>query len=319
MGASAGERVAFRVPTPAGLHWGRRPGLESGAGSAGPVLSPGDRLLGAAGAAEAGAAPGLTEGRGGFGWAVPVPEAPETSAAAPAAVRARAAFGGEFVNNRLAFGGLLAGAAPAAATDWLRLRATARGPIGSAGTRRRRRGEVGGAGGGGRSARGEEREEAEDVPGCCGRGSAGHRRGARSPRLPGGARRRRADGDLQALRCPGSSERESRALFPAPPSCGLSGGSRKKDQMAKQPSDVSSECDREGGQLQPAERPPQLRPGAPTSLQTERQASMRQSQAIPADTRPEIWIAQELRRIGDEFNAYYPRRVTTLWQSPSSE
>ncbi|VFV22750.1 bcl-2-like protein 11-like isoform [Lynx pardinus] len=79
--------------------------------------------------------------------------------------------------------------------------------------------------------------------------------------------------------------------------------------MAKQPSDVSSECDREGGQLQPAERPPQLRPGAPTSLQTEQQASMRQPQAVPADMRPEIWIAQELRRIGDEFNAYYPRRV----------
>ncbi|XP_059883338.1 bcl-2-like protein 11 isoform X2 [Delphinus delphis] len=117
------------------------------------------------------------------------------------------------------------------------------------------------------------------------------------------------------------------------------GWRRKKDQMAKQPSDVSSECDREGGQLQPAERPPQLRPGAPISLQTERQdrspapmscdkstqtpsppcqafnhylsamASMRQSQAVPADMRPEIWIAQELRRIGDEFNAYYPRRV----------
>uniref|UniRef100_A0AC11DKN0 BCL2 like 11 n=1 Tax=Ovis aries TaxID=9940 RepID=A0AC11DKN0_SHEEP len=83
--------------------------------------------------------------------------------------------------------------------------------------------------------------------------------------------------------------------------------------MAKQPSDVSSECDREGGQLQPAERPPQLRPGAPTSLQTERQASMRQSQAVPADTRPEIWIAQELRRIGDEFNAYYPRRVNDVF------
>ncbi|XP_023396899.1 bcl-2-like protein 11 isoform X13 [Loxodonta africana] len=82
--------------------------------------------------------------------------------------------------------------------------------------------------------------------------------------------------------------------------------------MAKQPSDVSSECDREGGQLQPAERPPQppqLRPGAPTSLLTEPQASMRQSQALPADLRPEIWIARELRRIGDEFNAYYPRRV----------
>nr|XP_027807898.2 bcl-2-like protein 11 isoform X1 [Marmota flaviventris] len=116
-------------------------------------------------------------------------------------------------------------------------------------------------------------------------------------------------------------------------------GRTKKDQMAKQPSDVSSECDREGGQLQPAERPPQLRPGAPTSLQTEPQdrspapmscdkstqtpsppcqafnhylsamASMRQSQAEPADMRPEIWIAQELRRIGDEFNLYYPRRV----------
>ncbi|XP_073906351.1 bcl-2-like protein 11 isoform X2 [Castor canadensis] len=177
---------------------------------------------------------------------------------------------------------------------------------------------------------------------------------------------------------------------------------RKKDQMAKQPSDASSECDREGGQLQPAERPPQLRPGAPTSLQTEppgnpegspagegdrcphgspqgplappaspgpfatrsplfifvrrssllsrsssgyfsfdtdrspapmscdkstqtpsppcqafnhylsAMASMRQSQVEPMDMRPEIWIAQELRRIGDEFNAYYPRRVRTL-------
>nr|XP_020141835.1 bcl-2-like protein 11 isoform X3 [Microcebus murinus] len=174
---------------------------------------------------------------------------------------------------------------------------------------------------------------------------------------------------------------------------------RKKDQMAKQPSDVGSECDQEGGQLQPVERPPQLRPGAPTSLQTEPQgnpegsregegdrcphgspqgplappaspgpfatrsplfifvrrssllsrsssgyfsfdtdrspapmscdkstqtpsppcqafnhylsamASMRQFQAEPADMRPEIWIAQELRRIGDEFNAYYSRRV----------
>ncbi|XP_058390578.1 bcl-2-like protein 11 isoform X3 [Diceros bicornis minor] len=48
-------------------------------------------------------------------------------------------------------------------------------------------------------------------------------------------------------------------------------GRTKKGQMAKQPSDVSSECDREGGQLQPAERPPQLRPGAPTSLHTEQQ------------------------------------------------
>ncbi|XP_070285799.1 bcl-2-like protein 11 isoform X5 [Myotis yumanensis] len=87
-------------------------------------------------------------------------------------------------------------------------------------------------------------------------------------------------------------------------------GRTKKDQMAKQPSDVSSECDREGGQLQPTERPPQLRPGAPSSVQIEPQVSMRQSQALPADMRPEIWIAQELRRIGDEFNNSYrnPRR-----------
>lgn len=42
-------------------------------------------------------------------------------------------------------------------------------------------------------------------------------------------------------------------------------------------------------------------------------ASMRQSQAVPADMRPEIWIAQELRRIGDEFNAYYPRRVMMFY------
>ncbi|XP_060104276.1 bcl-2-like protein 11 [Heteronotia binoei] len=168
--------------------------------------------------------------------------------------------------------------------------------------------------------------------------------------------------------------------------------------MAKQSSDLNSECDREGRQLQPAERPPQhLRPGAPTSLQTEYQGNhsseqdgaspsspqgslappsspspfatrsplfmfVRRSPLLsrsssgyfsfdidrspvpmscdratqtpsppcqafthylsamgkqdnnasgrqPEDTRPEIWIAQELRRIGDEFNASYcPRR-----------
>lgn len=46
--------------------------------------------------------------------------------------------------------------------------------------------------------------------------------------------------------------------------------------MAKQSSDLNSECDREGRQLQPAERPVQpqhLRPGAPTSLQTEYQGN----------------------------------------------
>lgn len=40
-------------------------------------------------------------------------------------------------------------------------------------------------------------------------------------------------------------------------------------------------------------------------------ASRWQSRPIPEDMQPEIWIAQELRRIGDEFNASYcPRRVT---------
>ncbi|XP_074845319.1 bcl-2-like protein 11 isoform X4 [Carettochelys insculpta] len=115
--------------------------------------------------------------------------------------------------------------------------------------------------------------------------------------------------------------------------------------MAKQPSDVNSECNREGGQFQ-SERPsqpPHLRPGAPTSIQTEYQgnhsdrsavpmscdkstqtpsppcqafnhylsamASRWESPSIREDMQPEIWIAQELRRIGDEFNASYcPRR-----------
>uniref|UniRef100_A0ABM5FHG4 Bcl-2-like protein 11 isoform X3 n=1 Tax=Pogona vitticeps TaxID=103695 RepID=A0ABM5FHG4_9SAUR len=174
-------------------------------------------------------------------------------------------------------------------------------------------------------------------------------------------------------------------------------GQGKKNQMAKQSSDLNSECEREGGQLQPAERPVQphpFRPGAPTTLPTEHpgnsgerdssspnspqgplappsspspfatrsplfmfvrrspllsrsssgyfsfdtdrspgpmscdkatqtpsppcqainhylstMASRWQSQPIPEDMQPEIWIAQELRRIGDEFNASHcPRR-----------
>ncbi|XP_073196030.1 bcl-2-like protein 11 isoform X13 [Lepidochelys kempii] len=51
----------------------------------------------------------------------------------------------------------------------------------------------------------------------------------------------------------------------------------KKDQMAKQPSDLNSECNREGGQFQSTERPSQpqhLRPGAPTSIQTQYQESI---------------------------------------------
>ncbi|XP_065445983.1 bcl-2-like protein 11 isoform X12 [Chrysemys picta bellii] len=90
----------------------------------------------------------------------------------------------------------------------------------------------------------------------------------------------------------------------------------KKDQMAKQSSDLNSECNREGGQFQSIERPSQpqhLRPGAPTSIQTQYQgnhsASRWESPSVREDMQPEIWIAQELRRIGDEFNASYcPRR-----------
>uniref|UniRef100_O43521-20 Isoform BimA of Bcl-2-like protein 11 n=1 Tax=Homo sapiens TaxID=9606 RepID=O43521-20 len=65
--------------------------------------------------------------------------------------------------------------------------------------------------------------------------------------------------------------------------------------MAKQPSDVSSECDREGRQLQPAERPPQLRPGAPTSLQTEPQVFLNNYQA--AEDHPRMVILRLLRYI----------------------
>lgn len=40
-------------------------------------------------------------------------------------------------------------------------------------------------------------------------------------------------------------------------------------------------------------------------------ASQGQSRSPAEEVQPEIWIAQELRRIGDEFNASYgPRRVT---------
>ncbi|KAK4823385.1 hypothetical protein QYF61_001740 [Mycteria americana] len=43
-------------------------------------------------------------------------------------------------------------------------------------------------------------------------------------------------------------------------------------------------------------------------------ASQWQSHSLAEDIQPEIWIAQELRRIGDEFNASYcPRRVTFMF------
>ncbi|XP_077192181.1 bcl-2-like protein 11 isoform X4 [Paroedura picta] len=148
---------------------------------------------------------------------------------------------------------------------------------------------------------------------------AGERaRGSRAAVCAGSAR----GGRFGSRGASGDRARRARGSLPVPVRRGQPGGSfgaasgaltqKKTDQMAKQSSDLNAECDREGRQLQPAERPPQpqhLRPGAPTSLQTECPASGRQSQSMPEDTRPEIWIAQELRRIGDEFNASYcPRR-----------
>ncbi|XP_018117601.1 BCL2 like 11 L homeolog isoform X8 [Xenopus laevis] len=79
--------------------------------------------------------------------------------------------------------------------------------------------------------------------------------------------------------------------------------------MAKQPSVLSPECNSgEGGQLQSTSRRHSHRPrrrGAPTSLSSPFQAARN-----PVDQMtPELWIAQELRRIGDEFNASFtPRR-----------
>ncbi|XP_069036104.1 bcl-2-like protein 11 isoform X2 [Lepisosteus oculatus] len=35
------------------------------------------------------------------------------------------------------------------------------------------------------------------------------------------------------------------------------------------------------------------------------------SLSMPADMRPEVWVAQELRRIGDEFNSLYLERADT--------
>ncbi|XP_069462943.1 bcl-2-like protein 11 isoform X4 [Ambystoma mexicanum] len=81
----------------------------------------------------------------------------------------------------------------------------------------------------------------------------------------------------------------------------------KKEQMA---SDLKSECESgEGDHQRPSERPRRLAAVAPPSLQNLTQASRSPSPSLPDNMRPEIWIAHELRRIGDEFNAsYHPRR-----------
>ncbi|XP_047600375.1 bcl-2-like protein 11 isoform X2 [Lutra lutra] len=133
---------------------------------------------------------------------------------------------------------------PAAAAGAARARGAARGAVGCRTAR-----------GGGRAASGRlcaAPGALKASPGLClprcfradGQGAPGRRR-TRAGRRGSRARMRRSEGK----------------------------GRTKKDQMAKQPSDVSSECDREGGQLQPVERPSQLRPGAPTSLQTEQQGN----------------------------------------------
>uniref|UniRef100_A0A8C3TPU0 BCL2 like 11 n=1 Tax=Catharus ustulatus TaxID=91951 RepID=A0A8C3TPU0_CATUS len=103
--------------------------------------------------------------------------------------------------------------------------------------------------------------------------------------------------------------------------------------MAKQPPEVKARRDGEGGRLPAAEGPG---PGAPGPFATRSpapalgcdkatqtpsppcqalshclsaMASRWQSRSPAEEVQPEIWIAQELRRIGDEFNASYgPRR-----------
>ncbi|XP_067841197.1 bcl-2-like protein 11 isoform X3 [Heptranchias perlo] len=35
------------------------------------------------------------------------------------------------------------------------------------------------------------------------------------------------------------------------------------------------------------------------------QPSQEGSQSVPMDVQPEVWIGQELRRIGDDFNSFY--------------
>ncbi|XP_075781999.1 bcl-2-like protein 11 isoform X20 [Pelodiscus sinensis] len=147
------------------------------------------------------------------------------------------------------------------------------------------------------------------VPAFCPVAGGSERAAARFP-APAGADSERRGLAEELLLEPDS------LLFRQSLSASYSLDAGKGDQMAKQPSDLNSECDGEGGQFQSIERPSQpqhLRPGAPTSIQTQYQgnhsASRWESPSIREDMQPEIWIAQELRRIGDEFNASYcPRR-----------
>ncbi|XP_075781990.1 bcl-2-like protein 11 isoform X9 [Pelodiscus sinensis] len=209
------------------------------------------------------------------------------------------------------------------------------------------------------------------VPAFCPVAGGSERAAARFP-APAGADSERRGLAEELLLEPDS------LLFRQSLSASYSLDAGKGDQMAKQPSDLNSECDGEGGQFQSIERPSQpqhLRPGAPTSIQTQYQdrspvpmscdkstqtpsppcqafnhylsamgkqdhaernyigsvavisteedncpvclcsSSRWESPSIREDMQPEIWIAQELRRIGDEFNASYcPRRWNKLME-----
>ncbi|XP_078504892.1 bcl-2-like protein 11 isoform X3 [Lissotriton helveticus] len=80
--------------------------------------------------------------------------------------------------------------------------------------------------------------------------------------------------------------------------------------MAKPPSDLKSVYESgERDHHRPPPRSRRLAAVAPPSLQNLPPASRSPSPSLPENMRPEIWIAHELRRIGDEFNAsYHPRR-----------
>lgn len=129
---------------------------------------------------------------------------------------ARAARGGELVNNHLASGGLAGRRRPYRGWRLAGARSVRARANWGRGHRRQRRGEAAepaaaGAVREGRSGRGE------DVPGGGGRGGAGQRRGAWNPGRPGGSRQW-ARGQLRVLRRSAASERGSLALSGAPPS-----------------------------------------------------------------------------------------------------
>ncbi|XP_039604317.1 bcl-2-like protein 11 isoform X7 [Polypterus senegalus] len=90
--------------------------------------------------------------------------------------------------------------------------------------------------------------------------------------------------------------------------------------MARPPSDLNSESGAgDGGPLQPTQGAgrPLSRPGPRTHSEDMPQASSGPTRArrssMPEEMRPEEMVAQELRRIGDDFNYLYFQRVARAY------